>query len=890
MPNCPACSGEYPTDTSYCPHCGRPVATALPATVAPVTADALQEGFVPGVVLAGRYRIVMLLGRGGMGEVYRADDLVLGQAVAIKFLPAHLATDPDLLARFRQEVALARQVSHAHVCRVYDIGEIEGRPFLTMEYIDGENLASLLKRVGRLAEEKALEMARQLCAALEAVHEVGLLHRDLKPGNVMLDGRGRVKLTDFGLATVAGAVRDVRAGTPLYMAPEQLAGQQVTVQSDLFALGLVLYEVFTGKRAFTAGSLPELARQYEQPPSNPSSHVSGVSPAVERTILRCLERLPEHRPGSAAEVLAALSGLPTADEVANSPVQGSIPVWVGTILLAAILVGLLLFAWLTDLAGLHRRLPLREPAYLRNKARDLLVQLGYPALPVDSAEGVLVDAETRRRELERLPAAEAWRGLATGRPAVLFYWYRHSPGRIVHRQSPNDILGYGIAGLVTIGEPPLAPGEVCVALDINGHLIELHARPGGPLEAEPHADWAPLFQAAGLDRTQLRETAPGRDPGCFAPERLAWEGDDPFRPGCLLRVEAAARAGQPVYFWVGTSGGPDRTTVEDVPLELAGRVTEYAYTGIRVLALTVGAVLAWRNVRRGVANPVGAMRLALICAGSFLIMWVFLAHHVASPGDEWAMLTAAVGGAGLNALTLWVIYLALEPSVRRLQPGWVIGWNRLLAGRWRDPLVGREILVGCLIGVYWASLFPLQHTLLPEALGLPFTPYTVWLPTLTVNPVGSIASYIWTALFLRLLDFFVLTLVYLLCRRLSVAVAVWGLFWAFQWSLWLFPAGPVLSIGMALMLVTLAALALLRSGLLTFVIFALVGETLTDLPVTLDWQAWYATTSFWVLACVIALAGYAFASATAGGPLFPEDAPEPARAPSDGNRAARPIS
>jgi serine/threonine protein kinase len=227
-------------------------------------------------VLAGRSRIVALLGRGGMGEVYRADDLTLGQAVALKFLPARVASDSERLARFRSEVRVARQVSHPNVCRVYDVGEADGQPFLSMEYIDGEDLASLLRRIGRLPEERGVEVAWQLCLALAAAHEKGLLHRDLKPGNVMIDGRGQVRLTDFGLAGLAQEFHgtEVRAGTPAYMAPKQRAGKEVTVQSDLYALGLILYELFTGKPPFQAKNREELARLHEEAtPSKPSTLV-----------------------------------------------------------------------------------------------------------------------------------------------------------------------------------------------------------------------------------------------------------------------------------------------------------------------------------------------------------------------------------------------------------------------------------------------------------------------------------------------------------------------------------------------------------------------------------------------------------------------------------------
>jgi serine/threonine-protein kinase len=281
------------------------------------------DRFAPGTLLAGRYRVVAALGRGGMGEVYRADDLTLGQPVALKFLPPHLADDPDRLSRFRKEVAVARKVSHPNVCRVHDLAGGDQQPFLTMEYVDGEDLASLLRRIGRVPPDKATAIARELCQGLAAVHEQGLVYRDLKPANVMLDGRGRVRLTDFGLAAAAEdlSAAELCSGTPAYMAPEQLAGQEVTARSDLYALGLVLYELFTGKRAFTG-------TDRDTQPSSPSRHLGGLDPAVERVILRCMERDPKDRPASALAVAAALPGVdpPAAAGIADetpSPRMGA---------------------------------------------------------------------------------------------------------------------------------------------------------------------------------------------------------------------------------------------------------------------------------------------------------------------------------------------------------------------------------------------------------------------------------------------------------------------------------------------------------------------------------------------------------------------------------------
>ena len=247
-----------------------------------------DEGrFVPGTLLSERYRILGRLGKGGMGEVYRANDLRLGQTVALKFLPEATARDPAMLARFYNEVRIARQVTHPNVCRVYDIGDIDGQPFISMQFVDGENLASLLLRIGRLPADKAVEISRRLCAGIAAAHSQGVLHRDLKPANIMIDGRGQVLIADFGLAGIAEDISgaDIHSGTPDYMAPEQLAGKEVSMQSDIYALGLVMYEIFTGKRAFEADTLAEMLRLREgSRPAEISSTVHDVDPAVERII------------------------------------------------------------------------------------------------------------------------------------------------------------------------------------------------------------------------------------------------------------------------------------------------------------------------------------------------------------------------------------------------------------------------------------------------------------------------------------------------------------------------------------------------------------------------------------------------------------------------------
>jgi hypothetical protein len=336
MERCQQCGSEVEQASLFCSHCGTPLrksSAGFPGADASITATvpsgnapayppppkrssfqpALQPSrgearFAPGALIMERYRIGSLLGRGGMGEVFRADDLTLGQPVALKFLPEAMI-DRVLLERFRNEVRIARRISHPNVCRVHDIGETDNQVFLSMEYVDGEDLSSLLGRVGSLPRDKAMEIARKICGGLAAAHDKGVLHRDLKPSNIMLDRRGEALIMDFGLAGLASEIEDVRSGTPAYMAPEQLEGKEVTARSDIYALGLVLYELFTGKPVFEGKTYDEIMRvRRESTPHRLSALVRDLDPAVELVILRCLEEEPENRPSSALIVSTALPG------------------------------------------------------------------------------------------------------------------------------------------------------------------------------------------------------------------------------------------------------------------------------------------------------------------------------------------------------------------------------------------------------------------------------------------------------------------------------------------------------------------------------------------------------------------------------------------------------
>lgn len=264
-------------------------------------AESAAAEFASGEVIAGRYRMITRIGRGGMGDVWRADDLVLQTAVALKLIRSN---HPGARARILNEVRLARQITHPAICRVFDVGEAEGGIiFYSMELIRGEDLAAVLRRVGRLPSEKVADIGRQLCAGLAAAHAQGVLHRDLKPANVLIDNDGRVRITDFGIAIPrADASRHMLTGTPRYMAPEQrVEGALLSEQTDVYSLGLLLYELLVGRFAF------EPTASVTQAP-RPSTLVPNVQPQLERVVMQALSPEPRLRPASAAEMGARIPG------------------------------------------------------------------------------------------------------------------------------------------------------------------------------------------------------------------------------------------------------------------------------------------------------------------------------------------------------------------------------------------------------------------------------------------------------------------------------------------------------------------------------------------------------------------------------------------------------
>jgi len=916
---CPACRHDIPEASRYCPSCGARADASRAPTLTVVGTDELLSSdaldgaqFIPGTMLSGRYRIVGLLGRGGMGEVYRADDLKLGQAVALKFLPKQLTHRADRLARFHQEVRLARQVSHPNVCRVHDIAEAGGQHFLSMEYIDGEDLASLLRRIGRLPSDKALELARQLCAGLAAAHERKVLHRDLKPANVLIDGRGRAHLVDFGLADLTDGRRAAPeiAGTPGYMAPEQLAGREVTTRTDVYALGLVLYEMFTGKRALTIdgaflGGRPPTG----EPHVRPSTHIPELDPAIERAIMRCLEPDPARRPSSAIAVAATLPGgdplagaraageTPSPDMVAAAGEAGTLSPAIGALCFAGVVLGLLALAPLTrddvSLIGLTKIE--RSPQALTERAHTALRNLGYADTAADEAIGYTTDVDYLRYIDENDRSGARWRALATAQPPALLFW---------HRQSSRRLVPIGGANIVSQLNPPnTRSGMLSVTLDRTGRLVSLLAVPV-PVEpsqessrfaAATAADWNQLFAEAGLSMARFTRAQPRWIPPIFADERTAWEGTYPDRPDVPIRIEAAAAQGKPVYFEIAAPWTRPRNE-GPVPGSTSGeRIGLLIRTLVLPSVLVVAALLAYRNLRLGRGDRRGATRLSLclFAAGAVSNSLATGDLQVLSNGPPLVLFVPAL---------VWLLYIALEPHLRRVWPETMIGWSRLLAGSVRDPLVGRDVLIGVLIAIGDGLMLGL-HTLARRWSGRP--------PSFPVgassNPwdgitassdlllggrfalsriIGSVMNIpLWSETMLIFLFLF-LFIVLLRRRSLAIAALTLGLTALYirvhtGWVLANTPADhfapSFADVAVFAAVQTAVVLAAVRFGLLTILVAQCVSVLLTVMPIAIDSSVPYASSSRLIVLTVIALAAYGWHTALAGQPmlsaLFPRDLP-----------------
>ena len=302
----------------------------IPPVLPPGSATTHASALVPGATLGPRYEIVKLIGRGGMGAVYLARDRELSRLVAMKLIAPHLSAEGHVLERFKREVTLSTIVTHPNVLRVFDLGEHDGLTFLTMQYIDGETLAEIMHRRRPLPVDEGVSLIRQICAGLGAAHAKGVLHRDLKPQNVLVDRGGNALLTDFGLATSQdiAAITQTGAllGTPHYMSPEQVKGQHCDARSDIFAAGVILYEMLSGKLPFDGDSVYEIMIARTRGPPRPVAELNpGIPVRYQRILERCLAQDPADRYGSAEDVLRDFES-PTPPPAARHRHRGGGPV------------------------------------------------------------------------------------------------------------------------------------------------------------------------------------------------------------------------------------------------------------------------------------------------------------------------------------------------------------------------------------------------------------------------------------------------------------------------------------------------------------------------------------------------------------------------------------
>jgi hypothetical protein len=891
---CRKCASDLPENSRFCLACGtavqpdslatQTVATSsssisAPSKLRPTSSTSSSDGrFIPGTLLAGRYRIIAKLGQGGMGEVYRADDIVLGQAVALKFLPPEATDNPVALDRFRNEVRIARQVSHPNVCRVYDMGEIDGQLFLSMEYVDGEDVGVLLRRIGRLPEAKALEVCRKLCAGLAAAHEKGVLHRDLKPGNIMLDSHGQVLITDFGLAALVGHVEgaEVRNGTPAYMAPEQLDGKEVTVRSEIYSLGLVLYEIFTGKRPFESATLAELVRtRTETSPASPSTLVHDMDPAVERVILRCMERDPAMRPSSALAVAAALPGgdplaaalaageTPSPQMVAAAGDASGMSPRMAMACLAFVILGMIVFFAsgvkdnALEVAGADT-----SPEVMRHKSRDVLTQLGYVEKAADSVSGFRYELASLNYQEEHAGKNPDWAAILKGRPRLLSFWYRESPQPMIPAWWADQTMTPGVP---REDEPSRdTPGMTYLKLDDQGRLTAFEAM---PLQLQTAAakpqpfDWNTLVRLADLDPAQFQRTDPQwASPGA-SDERAAWTG---VLPGTTypLRIEAASFLGRPVFFKL--IGPWTRPTSSLTTSETARIVILMTFS---IIIFVVPGWLAWRNISSGKADRRGAFRLSFVIFCAHILLWIFLGHFTAGFG-EFSLFVMALEGALFNGAIVWTMYLALEPYVRRHWPQTIISWTRLINGQLRDPAVGRDALFGVAMGTLWVLFFVIRAFATRAFGAVPGLNNTAYLEGAR-STVGAWMIQVPGSVRATLIFFFLLFILRVLLRNQWLAAAAFTALWTLIQSLG--TQHPAIEIPLQVAIYAICAVALVRFGLVTLAAAVFTADTLGNVPISTNPAIWYFGSTVFVMGIVILLAAWSFHAATAGRKLFATD-------------------
>jgi len=720
-----------------------------------------------------------------------------------------------------------------------------------------------------------------MCAGLAAAHSQGVLHRDLKPGNIMIDSRGELRLADFGLAAVASQLEETefRHGTPAYMAPEQLEGREVSVQSDLYALGLVFYEMFTGKPAHKADTAAEILKlRKESTVSDPSALISDLDPSVERAIKQCLDPDPPKRPVSALALAASLPGgdplaaalaageVPSPELVAASGSSEAIPLKYTIPALAGIFAGLVVAVAALSLLQVVNYLPLgNPPEVLISHARDILRDLGFEP-GADSAANFEPQKQSARYTQRKITDLAGWTEEYKNPPWPLEFWYRESPKPMF--STTEDTVG-------PTNPPQNVPGMTSVVVDLRGKLLKLVATPParGKGGVEPTADWGALFRSAGLDLAAFKEVPPRWTVTAQSDIRKAWNGPYAGAKDIEVRVEAAAFEGKPVYFevlwpWQVQEASASKSSVVD-------RVN--IFFSVLIVVILIAAIFVARyNWKAGRGDRKGSLRAGATLGALYLAGWTIVMHHNLSDLDgEMSLIGRAIANALFTMGFFWTLYLALEPWVRRYWPQSLVTWSRILQGKWRDPMVGRDIVYGLFASViYLGAICLFIYAIVKQGTGLDDDFSVVNL--MGFNWVlGRLLGGVRLSISGAVQFFLLLFLLRAILRRQWLAGLIFvALFTAVgtnngirQGIVWYYPALLFAAIYSTLLIV------LTRYGLFAVAV-TLFAIGSINLVFTANFSAWYGLSSWMMLAAVAALALFGFRLSLGGRPLIAGPAAE----------------
>ena len=691
----------------------------------------------------------------------------------------------------------------------------------------------------------------------------------------MLDGAGKVRLTDFGLAGVAG--EKIRAGTPAYMAPEQIAGGEVSPRSDLYSLGLVLYEIFTGQRALDGKNLAELIHKREHSGIvPPTAIVKTLDPKIELAIMRCLKPQIADRPASALAVAAALPGgdplaaalaageTPSPEMVAAAGQTDAVHPLIGAGLVGFVLAALLICALAGDRQLLYARVPMQKSLdSLQDRARDIMVSLGYPLDGIDSARGLSINFDVITHISSTDTSQNRWDALNRRTSPVMQFWYRSSPQPIAPL-SPSWTPSWS--------DPPMTSvGMTRLELDDTGRLLTFEAVPPRgeeqPTPASP-APWPALFSAAGLDLNTFHEVPPQLAPRTYATERRAWEGPQPGVDGATLHIEAAAQRGVPVAFRRTGPGEPivPRTTS---PVS-QGRGWRIATNVTATVLLLATVLLARRNLRAGRGDRRGAWRLFCFALTAMVGAWVVGAQHYSSLQIENQRLNLFIAEAVMSTGTTWILYIALEPWVRRYTPSILISWTRVFAGQIVDPRVGRDVLIGVGVGMTVALANVLFNFLPALYGGSAGQPRATNLQLLLGS--ASTLGFILRLIPNNLQNGLFFAVAFGVGR--AVSGRVWGGTLLASGLLTFFILGEsggerfLVRLVFIILFVAPMVSSLYYGGLLSLVIAFFVNQMLNNAPMTLQATLPYSPAAFAVALVVLGLAVFGFYASRGGQPLF----------------------